>query len=528
MSDSSNTTRDRRRWLAQRLSLLLSAGMNADDACKALNINTREVAGEDALFVQKLAVWAARTYPRSLAGELVIALVDHMGVADAGDIRRATRILLQQPDALGKLSQLLEYATLDEHPLGNGIRRGVRDALEAAPPRVIAAHSSSTTPITMRDALRLCHPRAASPEAAQAFAEICGERHALMRSDFRFDAQSCEAAAATGEFTAFDCLIALTHAVREGARVKPYLDALQNRSLVGASRMPASFVASAYYQMENRCGIPVREAIDAAIRTLMQNDPHLPGLTLILMDSDPGIWSHADSISSRESAIGLPRKQMSLKALHARMAAFTAASIARASEEALIAIPCGGKTVTLEFTPTESPLDDVERILLEGRRAQADRWRAEADHDIAATLDAFRAELRDANRASLESPDELDDGRLARVVRITSEKLTVNAASNDGSMSLDLRENPPYVPVAQCFSNEIPAGTPVPYWLHVIQTNAYANRDAERVVVQPQLRRTVIEKGLPEYAAEFIAAAEHSTDETAWDDVAREIDCIFR
>ena len=82
------------------------------------------------------------------------------------------------------------------------------------------------------------------------------------------------------------------------------------------------------------------------------------------------------------------------------MAAFAVASIARASENALIVMPSEWHSVWhersriawVDFTPTSSPLDDVDRILAEGRHAYESSYDG-CTRNIASMLDTFRLAL---------------------------------------------------------------------------------------------------------------------------------------
>ncbi len=526
MSEPSNSIRDRRRWLAQRLTLLLSAGTSTHAVASALSrAGALDISQDDAQFAQKLALWTAQTYPRSLVGAFLVAWLDRTGNINPGDMRVLTRALLLQPDAFDQMGHLLQFDIGgNNRPLGNGIRRGVRDVLESAPPNVIATHDNSVCSVTTRDALRLSHPRAASPEAAQAFKEICERWPVTEHTVLHFDARRCEAAAKAREFTAFECIQALCGAVHAGARVQPYLDVLRDEGFVKTSRMPASFWAWRYYSdLEGRCGEPVRQAVDAALRTLAQNEPRLPGCTLIFME--PSIWrrmAHESATTAKQAGA------------YARMAAFAVASIARASENALIVMPSEWHSVWhersriawVDFTPTSSPLDDVDRILAEGRHAYESSYDG-CTRNIASMLDTFRLAMENAIKGQGPfAASGFDDSKIARVVCITENALRTEELNQlQKTVSLSLRENPPYTPATQ-HASEKGASAPVPYWLHVIQSNGSTNTDAQRTVVTPRLRRTVLEGGLPDYAVEFIAVAEKSTDAAPWDNVVKTIEGI--
>lgn len=256
-------------------------GDNSDDLIET----AKAVIAKDPMFVAKLAVYARTVFNMRSVSHVLCAILAN-DVKDAGYVRAAIAKCCVRGDDITEIMAC--YLSMFGKPVPNSLRRGLKDALEAAPVHAIAKYQGSGNAVKMADAIKMCHPK-----PSDAFKQ-CIEGTLPVPTSWE-----TELSAKGNTKEAWESLIA--------QRKIGYMAALRNlRNMVNADpsnldeilamiadpdrvrksrQLPFRF-HTAYKQMKNvpNAGTKVLDALEDAMSASVANMPKLPGTTVIAVD----------------------------------------------------------------------------------------------------------------------------------------------------------------------------------------------------------------------------------------------------
>lgn len=340
------------------------------DTTSELEACAKAVATTDPAFIARLAIYTRRVFMlRSVAQELVCILAESPSARGTGLIRAAARgIIRRGDDVTGTIA-----CWMTRHPnttLPDGLRKGLRDAMEAFGPEDITRYLSEHHTVTMRDALRIVRPSTTDEALAQAFHE-CVKRTArrpkTWETELSARGNTAEVWAdlfAHHRIAAMACVRNLRNMLEARANLRPAIDLLNDPEAIKRSgmlpfRLYAAWTAitstlpTSYYSFydrdRNQRAIPtaLTRAINRALIASTDNLPDLPGTTIVIVDGSGSMYS---ALSKNSSVTIL------------ETAATLAASIAVHCENiCLIVFDDNARIVPL--TSPDSPLSSIHEIV---------------------------------------------------------------------------------------------------------------------------------------------------------------------
>ncbi len=312
-----------------------------------------KLAEEDPAFVAKLAVYARNALMMRSVSHMLASVVAASDAAQGtGIVRAMTRALVRRGDDVTNIIA----AWRAFHPncmVPNGMVKGLRDAVEGFTPYDVAKYRELGKAVTMRDALRIVHPRAKTPELADAF-DRCVRGTLERPASWETELASCGNNAET-----WDRLLAahqvppmalvrnLRNIVQAGANLDPVYELLADEAALKRSGMLPFRLYTAWREIRGIAGTKLVRAIDQALGTLALNYPALPGRTAVFID---GSGSMISRISARSTVT------------YSEAAALMGAAVALLADDAYVYIFDGGAR-KLSATPTTSLLGFTKNVL---------------------------------------------------------------------------------------------------------------------------------------------------------------------
>ena len=305
---------DRTKLVTMALTTMLSEskyyGDNTDELIKLAESMCDNGDGE---FVAKLAVWArTKGNLRSVSHDLISVVSYHC----SGEkfIRPAARAIASMRGDDGT-EIFATYKALYGKDVRwpHAIQRGIMDALSAESPYAVAKYQSKGRSVTLRDTLRMTHPKAERSDTNDAMGECVAGSLPMPKS------WETELSARGNTKEVWDELIAedkvpfmaalrnLRNMIGVGANIDPILDKLSDREAVAKSRQLPFRFYSAYREL-CKAGLDsskVSRAIDMALSHACRNADKLPGRTAVLIDTSGSMgWrvSERSIVSCRDTA----------------------------------------------------------------------------------------------------------------------------------------------------------------------------------------------------------------------------------
>ena len=281
------------------------------DTESELEVCAAAVAATDPAFVARLAIYTRRVLMlRSVSQLLVCILAESPAARGTGLIRAAARgIVRRGDDVCGTVA-----CWKTRHPdasLPDGLRKGLRDAMETFSPEDITRYLCEHHAVTMRDALRIVRPSTDNAELARAFHE-CVRRTARRPETWETELSARGNTAEVWADLFAHHRVAPMAAVRNlrnmldaHADLQPAIDLLGDPEAIKRSgilpfRLYAAWAAltqvhTARFRATRDCTpcvVPsaLVKAIDAALAASVDNLSELPGKTIVIVDGSGSMF----------------------------------------------------------------------------------------------------------------------------------------------------------------------------------------------------------------------------------------------
>lgn len=312
-----------------------------------------KLAEKDPTFVAKLAVYARNTLMMRSVSHMLASVVAASDAAQGtGIVRAMTRALVRRGDDVTNLIA----AWRSFHPdrmVPNGMIKGLRDAMENFTPYDVAKYRELGKAVTMRDALRIVHPRAKTPALADSF-DRCVKGTLARPTSWETELASCGNNAETWnrllaahQVPPMALVRNLRNIVQAGANLDPVYELLADEAALRRSGMLPFRLYTAYREIRSIAGTKLVRAIDQALGTLALNYPALPGRTAVFIDGSGSMTWHI----SEKSTVSC-----------SEVAALMGAAAALLADDAYVYI-FSGEAQKLEAAPTTSLLGFTENVL---------------------------------------------------------------------------------------------------------------------------------------------------------------------
>lgn len=389
-----------------------------------------EVAEADPGFVARLAVYARRELMmRTVSHLLVCVLAESDAVRGTGYLRAAARGVVRRGDDVTGVLACWKTRHPESMTPPDGIRKGLRDAMESFGAEDATRYLGRTDSFKMRDALRVLHPSVTDPKLREAFDAVVKqtarrpetwETELVSRGN---TAETWNDLVARGRVPAMALARNLRNVIDAGTNLAPVIAALEDEATIRRSGMLPFRLYTAWreaagasidgwgwgthFKLREARPLPtsLTRALNHAMLACAGNLPDLPGRTAVIID---GSGSMTGSLSERSSVSVLEAAAAIAAGIVARtddavVAVFgnDASLVTIASPDSPIATACsiicacdGG--VTNMSSAVELLIEknvDVDRVIVisdnevnAGRRCTltslADRYRAHVGHDV--------------------------------------------------------------------------------------------------------------------------------------------------
>ena len=313
----------------------------------------RRIVERDLAFVAKLAVYARNTLMmRSVSHLLLCVVVASAAAQGTGLVRACARGVVRRGDDVTNV--LAAWRTLyPDRQFPNGMVKGLRDAMNQFSAYDVAKYRELGKAVSMRDALRIVHPKAKDAETAAAFdACVAGTLKRPASWETELSAAGNTAEVWNGLLSAHKVppmamVRNLRNIIESDADLAPVYETLSDEEAIRRSGMLPFRLYTAYREIAGNAGTKLVRAIDKALGTMCGNYPELPGRTAILVDASLSMRMPLSAKSTVRTA---------------EVAAVMAAAIALLSDDAYVYL-FANNAKRLEANPTTSVLGFTKQLV---------------------------------------------------------------------------------------------------------------------------------------------------------------------
>lgn len=314
-------------------------------------------------FVSKLAVYARNVLMmRSVSHMLVCVVAASDAAQGTGLVRSAARGVVRRGDDVTNVLAAWR-ALFPRKQFPNGMVKGLRDAMERFSAYDVAKYREIGKTISMRDALRIVHPRPKDIETAAAFdACVAGTLPRPISWETELSAYGNTADVWNGLLRArkvppMALVRNLRNIIQSGADLNPVYEALADENAIRRSGILPFRLYSAYREIAGMSGTKLVRSVDAALSSMCCNYPELRGRTAIFIDSSGSM--RGARISSKSTVCA------------SEVAALMASAITMLSDDAYIYL-FDQESRRVSADPGTSILGFTEKVIRESRGGWTD------------------------------------------------------------------------------------------------------------------------------------------------------------
>lgn len=258
------------------------------DNSEQMKETIRQVIGQNAGFVDKLAVFARRELGMRTVAHVLVAHLAHE-VAGKPYTRAATKAVCLRGDDATEI--LACYLNEFGKPVPNALKKGLADALVGFDEYTLAKYKGTGKQVKMRDVLCLCRPTPKTKAQSEMWKRLLEGK---LQTPYTWEtelsekgntAEVWEQLIDSGKVGYMAMLRNLRNILKaDPSNLDKVLDRLQDPQAVRRSRQLPFRYLSAYKQVRGMCGSKVLDALENAVDAACENLPKLEGTTVIAVD----------------------------------------------------------------------------------------------------------------------------------------------------------------------------------------------------------------------------------------------------
>jgi len=278
----------------------------------------QKVCSVDPMFIAQLAVYARDTMNMRSVSHVLAAIVCNNAHTHAEAFpsfvevprKMVRRLIIRGDDITNMLAAY--FGLYKDKSLPNSMRRGLRDALEDMSILQLAKYQEHGKVVSMADAIKLLHPKAKSPEQAEAF-KACIENRLKVPESWKTavsenaegEKKSWKELIDEGKLPYMAAIRNIRNILDDPAStidtITKVMDMLKDPVQVAKSRqLPFRYLSAYNAAMESpRCSTLVTDALEEAFDQSIKNLPKLPGRTIVCIDVSGSMHSYV----SRKSTV---------------------------------------------------------------------------------------------------------------------------------------------------------------------------------------------------------------------------------
>lgn len=255
----------------------------------------KHVIQEDPEFVSQLAVFARREFNMRSVAHVLTAYLAH---EEKGKpfVRKTVKGVSLRGDDVTEIMSF--YLSTFGKPVPNSLKKGIADVLVGLDEYQLAKYKGEGKAVKMRDLLCLCRPRPMTSEQ-EALWKRCleGKLEVPITWETQLsangnNAETWESLIGSGKVGYMAYLRNLRNILTANPRnVDRVLEKISNPDAVRKSKQLPFRYLSAYKSVYNIGGSKVFDALEAAIDASVDNLPHIPGTTVIAIDTSGSMGS---------------------------------------------------------------------------------------------------------------------------------------------------------------------------------------------------------------------------------------------
>lgn len=255
----------------------------------------RNVIKQDAKFVSNLAVFARREFNMRSISHILVAYLAHE-IEGKPFVRQTVKGVSLRGDDVTEIMAC--YISLFDKPIPNALKKGINDVLQGFDEYTLAKYKGNGKSVKMRDLLCLCRPTPKTNAQSDMWKRLLEDKLEIPMtwetelSANGNNAETWEKLIDSGKVGYMALLRNLRNIVKANpTNIEKVMKDIENPEKVKKSKqLPFRFL-SAYKSVYNIGGSKVFDALEAAIDASVDNLPHIPGTTVIAIDTSGSMGS---------------------------------------------------------------------------------------------------------------------------------------------------------------------------------------------------------------------------------------------
>ena len=250
----------------------------------------KTVAANEPEFVAKLAVFARREFGMRSVSHVLASILAHEPKGKEF-VRRLIPAIVVRADDITEI--LSAYIAFFGKPIPNSLKKGINDAFAKQDEYSLAKYKGEQNALKMRDVPRICHPRPRDGEQSDLWNRLIADE---LKTPYTWEAELStkgntkevwEGLIESGKVGYMALLRNLRNIINAAPEnIEQVYETLSNPEQVRRSRQFPFRFLSAYKELQKVAGATskVFDALETAIDVSVENIPHIPGKTAIVVD----------------------------------------------------------------------------------------------------------------------------------------------------------------------------------------------------------------------------------------------------